>query len=71
MEKVDLSVDSPGVQSDFIRTYNSTSNEEGSFGICCDFNIDVSKIVKPAAGYYQFVLPDGSNTCLLYTSICV
>ena len=58
----DLSVESPGVQSDFIRTYNSTSNEEGSFGIGWDFNIDVSKIVKPAAGYYQVVLPDGSNT---------
>ena len=58
----DLSIESPGVQSDFIRTYNSTSNEEGSFGIGWDFNIDVSKIVKPAAGYYQVVLPDGSNT---------
>ena len=58
----DLSIESPGVQSDFIRTYNSTSNEEGSFGIGWDFNIDVSKIVKPAAGYYQAVLPDGSNT---------
>lgn len=29
----DLSVESPGVQSDFVRTYNSTSDEEGSFGI--------------------------------------
>ena len=58
----DLSVTSPGVTSDFVRTYNSTSNEEGSFGIGWDFNIDVSKIVKPAAGYYQAVLPDGSNT---------
>ena len=58
----DLSIESPGVQSDFIRTYNSTSNEEGSFGIGWDFNIDVSKIVKPTAGYYQVVLPDGSNT---------
>ena len=58
----DLSVTSPGVTSDFVRTYNSTSNEEGSFGIGWDFNIDVSKIVKPAAGYYQVVLPDGSNT---------
>lgn len=58
----DLSVESPGVQSDFIRTYNSTSDEEGSFGVGWDFNIDVSKIVKPAAGYYQVVLPDGSNT---------
>ena len=27
----DLSVESPGVQSDFVRTYNSTSDEEGSF----------------------------------------
>ena len=58
----DLSVTSPGVTSDFVRTYNSISNEEGSFGIGWDFNIDVSKIVKPAAGYYQVVLPDGSNT---------
>lgn len=58
----DLSVTSPGVTADFVRTYNSTSNEEGSFGIGWDFNIDVSKIVKPAAGYYQVVLPDGSNT---------
>lgn len=58
----DLSVEFPGVQSDFIRTYNSTSNEEGSFGIGRDFSIDVSKIVKPANGYYQVVLPDGSNT---------
>lgn len=39
----DLSVESPGVQSDFVRTYNSTSDEEGSFGIGWDFNIDVSK----------------------------
>ena len=38
------------------------SNEEGSFGIGWDFNIDVSKIVIPAQGYYQVVLPDGSNT---------
>lgn len=58
----DLSVTSPGVTSDFVRTYNSMSDEEGSFGIGWDFNIDVSKIVKPAAGYYQVVLPDGSNT---------
>jgi len=58
----DLSIASPGVKSDFVRTYNSMSNEEGSFGIGWDFNIDVSKIVKPAAGYYQVVLPDGSNT---------
>lgn len=58
----DLSVTSPGVTSDFVRTYNSMSNEEGSFGIGWDFNIDVSKIVIPAQGYYQVVLPDGSNT---------
>ena len=58
----DLSIESPGVQSDFVRTYNSTSNEEGSFGIGWDFNIDVSKMVIPAEGYYQVVLPDGSNT---------
>lgn len=58
----DLSISSPGVTSDFVRTYNSTSDEEGSFGIGWDFNIDVSKIVIPAQGYYQVVLPDGSNT---------
>ena len=58
----DLSIASPGVKSDFVRTYNSVSNEEGSFGIGWDFNIDVSKIVIPAPGYYQVVLPDGSNT---------
>ncbi len=58
----DLSIASPGVKSDFVRTYNSVSNEEGSFGIGWDFNIDVSKIVIPAYGYYQVVLPDGSNT---------
>ena len=58
----DLSVTSPGVTSDFVRTYNSMSDEEGSFGIGWDFNIDVSKIVIPAEGYYQVVLPDGSNT---------
>jgi len=58
----DLSIASPGVKSDFVRTYNSMSNEEGSFGIGWDFNIDVSKIVIPAPGYYQVVLPDGSNT---------
>jgi YD repeat-containing protein len=58
----DLSVESPGVKSDFVRTYNSMSDEEGSFGIGWDFNIDVSKIVIPAKGYYQVVLPDGSNT---------
>ncbi len=58
----DLSVSSPGVKSDFVRTYNSKSEEEGSFGIGWDFNIDVSKILIPAEGYYQVVLPDGSNT---------
>ena len=58
----DLSISSPGVKSDFVRTYNSMSDEEGSFGIGWDFNIDVSKIVIPAQGYYQVVLPDGSNT---------
>ena len=56
----DLSIESPGVTSDFVRTYNSISTEESSFGIGWDFNIDVSKIVKPTAGYYQ--------VCLLYTS---
>ena len=58
----DLSISSPGVKSDFIRTYNSMNTEEGSFGIGWDFNIDVSKMVIPAQGYYQVVLPDGSNT---------
>jgi len=58
----DLSIASPGVKSDFVRTYNSMSKEEGSFGIGWDFNIDVSKIVIPVQGYYQVVLPDGSNT---------
>lgn len=58
----DLSIASPGIKSDFVRTYNSMSNEEGSFGIGWDFNIDVSKIVIPVQGYYQIVLPDGSNT---------
>ena len=58
----DLSIASPGVKSDFVRTYNSMNKEEGSFGIGWDFNIDVSKIVIPAQGYYQVVLPDGSNT---------
>ena len=63
----DLSIASPGVKSDFVRTYNSMSDEEGSFGIGWDFNIDVSKIVIPAQGYYQVVLPDGSNTTLRTT----
>ena len=57
----DLSIASPGVKSDFVRTYNSMNEEEGSFGIGWDFNIDVSKIVMPAEGYSQVVLPDGSN----------
>lgn len=58
----DMNIASPGVTSDFVRTYNSTSTEKGSFGIGWDFNIDVSKIVIPARNYYQVVLPDGSNT---------
>jgi YD repeat-containing protein len=58
----DLSIETPGVQSDFVRTYNSTSKEEGSFGIGWDFNIDVSKMIIPADDWYQIVLPDGSNT---------
>lgn len=58
----DLSIASPGVKSDFVRTYNSMGDEEGSFGIGWDFNIDVSKIIIPASGYYQVVLPDGSNS---------
>lgn len=58
----DLSIESPGIQSDFIRTYNSTNEEEGSFGIGWDFNIDVSKIIEPAEGWYQVVMPDGSNS---------
>ena len=37
-------------------------DEEGSFGIGWDFNIDVSKIEIPAIGYYKLVLLDGSNT---------
>lgn len=58
----DFSITSPGVHADFMRTYNSMNEEEGSFGKGWDFNIDVSKIVFPAYGYYQVVLPDGSNT---------
>ena len=46
----DLSVTSPGVTSDFVRTYNSTSTEEGSFGLGWDFNIDVSKIAQRFSG---------------------
>ena len=57
-----LSISSPEVKSDFVRTYNSMSDEEGSFGIGWDFNIDVSKIEIPATDYYKLVLPDGSNT---------
>lgn len=64
----DLSVTSPGVTSDFVRTYNSTSTEEGSFGLGWDFNIDVSKIISPASGYYQVILPDGSNTTFKETA---
>lgn len=40
----------------------SSNYYEYMFGIGWDFNIDVSKIVIPAQGYYQVVLPDGSNT---------
>lgn len=58
----DFSITSPGVHADFMRTYNSMNEEEGSFGKGWDFNVDVSKIVFPAYGYYQVVLPDGSNT---------
>ena len=58
----DMSTMAPGMTIDFVRTYNSTSTEEGSFGIGWDFNIDVSKILNPASGYYQVVLPDGSNS---------
>lgn len=58
----DLSIRSAGIQSDFVRTYNSTNEEEGSFGIGWDFNIDVSKIIEPAEGWYQVVMPDGSNS---------
>ena len=59
---VDLAVKSPGMDADFVRTYNSTNTEEGSFGIGWDFNLDVSKIIQPAENYYQVVLPNGSNT---------
>ena len=58
----DFSITSPGVHADFMRTYNSMNQEEGSFGKGQDFNVDVSKIIIPASGYYQVVLPDGSNT---------
>ena len=59
---VDLAVKSPGMDADFVRTYNSTNTEEGSFGIGWDFNLDVSKIIQPAENYYQVVLPNCSNT---------
>lgn len=59
---VDLTVKSPGMDTDFVRTYNSMNTEEGSFGIGWDFNLDVSKIIQPADNYYQVVLPNGSNT---------
>lgn len=59
---VDLAVKSPGMDTDFVRTYNSMNTEEGSFGIGWDFNLDVSKIIQPADNYYQVVLPNGSNT---------
>ncbi|MDO5149648.1 MAG: polymorphic toxin-type HINT domain-containing protein [Oscillospiraceae bacterium] len=59
---VDMSSKAPGMSLDFVRTYNSMNTEEGSFGVGWDFNIDVSKIISPAAGIYQVVLPDGSNS---------
>jgi len=59
----DYSVTTPGVGVDFVRSYNSTNPEEGSFGIGWDFNIDVSKIITNSySNYIQVVLPDGSNT---------
>lgn len=59
----DYSVTTPGVGADFVRSYNSTNPEEGSFGIGWDFNIDVSKIITNSySNYIQVVLPDGSNT---------
>ena len=59
----DYSVTTPGVGADFVRSYNSTNPEEGSFGIGWDFNIDVSKIItSDYSNYFQVVLPDGSNT---------
>lgn len=65
---VDMSTKMPGMTIDFVRTYNSTSKEEGSFGIGWDFNIDVSKILIPEEGYYQVVLPDGSNSTFKETN---
>ena len=59
----DYSITTPGVGADFVRSYNSTNPEEGSFGTGWDFNIDVSKIVTSSySNYFQIVLPDGSNT---------
>lgn len=59
----DYSVTVPGAGIDFVRTYNSTSTEEGSFGIGWDLNIDVSRVIKDSySNYIQVVLPDGSNT---------
>lgn len=42
---VDLAVKSPGIDTDFVRTYNSINTEEGYFGIGWDFNLDVRKII--------------------------
>ncbi|WP_297957826.1 polymorphic toxin-type HINT domain-containing protein [uncultured Ruminococcus sp.] len=59
----DYSITAPGVGADFIRSYNSTNPEEGSFGTGWEFNIDVSRIeTTPYSSYIQVVLPDGSNT---------
>ena len=59
----DYSVTAPGVGADFLRSYNSTSPEEGSFGTGWEFNLDVSKIAaNEYSDYVQVVLPDGSNT---------
>lgn len=59
----DYSITTLGVGADFVRSYNSTNPEEGSFGTGWDFNIDVSKIVTSSySNYFQVVLPDGSNT---------
>ena len=69
----DLSVKSPGMNIDFVRTYNSKNKELGSFGKGWDFNLDISKIKistypdyetngTTSTTYYQVVLPDGSNS---------
>ncbi len=59
----DYSITTPGIGADFVRSYNSTNPEEGSFGVGWDFNIDVSKIITNSySNYIQVVLPDGSNT---------